>query len=184
MYKQINAPNAYLRRSSDKPLVVHEDVRFVFRKFFSDEKLIAGLISDDRNNVLATCSILLRQIKLEPYLSSCEEKLHSEIRRILLDEQALSTSDFIGQEAGSKIALSTESKIILLNFLSGIGNRDILREVAMHSSDEKIASTSIWGLYRIKDVEGLCSIVRNAVSDKSRKCAERAIHMFGQKTST
>ncbi|MEM4331769.1 MAG: hypothetical protein QW500_00645 [Candidatus Micrarchaeia archaeon] len=182
MYKQANGPKMHFRRSSDVCSCKQQDERLEFKKFFSDEKMISGLVSEDRITVLTSCSSLLKQIKLEHQLSSCERALFCEIDKILFEEQALSSRDFIGSSNANGGELTKESKLILLNFIADFSKkRDILRETAANSLDNEIASAAVWGLYRMNDIEGLYFISENAVLDITKKYAQIAIYKFEQK---
>ncbi|MCX8200317.1 MAG: hypothetical protein N3G76_02515 [Candidatus Micrarchaeota archaeon] len=182
MSKQ-DMPRMHLRRSSDRQHAHNnnECAKAEFGKFFTDEKMFLGLVSEDRNTVLTACSKLLKHIKLEPQLSSCEASLYNQARKMLFDELAVSASDFLSSEVGGSACLSTESKVILLNFLADVGERSVLREVAGRSLDEKVASASVWGLYRLRDIEGLYALVESAALESTRKCAEHAVYKFEQK---
>ena len=186
------------RRSTDKAIKSpnRQFEKLELKEFFSDEKILLGLVSEDRCTVLTTCGSLLKQLKLKSQLVDHEEWLQGHVKKVLIDGLAISESDFAAdgpnvtpaQLLSSQLdcdtaPISIDSMLTLVNFLADIGERDLMKRIADYSTIDDVGTTAVWGLYRLNDVVGLYSLTESARLEMTKRTASIALGKLELKNS-
>ncbi len=184
------------RRSTDKAIKSpnRQLEKLELREFFSDEKVLLGLVSEDRCTVLTTCGSLLKQMKIKSQLVDHAEWLQGHVKKVLIDGLAISESDFAAdgpnvtpaQLLSSQLdcdtaPISVDSMLTLVNFLADMGERDLIGRIATYSTIDDVGISAVWGLYRLNDVVGLYSLTESAKLETTKRVASIALGKIEQK---